>query len=214
MGKHEGVQEERKLPGNGVEAVSWTAAPPGVRAILAAWGAPGDAASLLPRERDPQALLVCYRDIAAAGTATRTALALLLENATLNAEFGLWEDLRREARAVLQWLAPLARSGALEIAQGIQYDIQQDARHAAEQNSTQASDKDFEQDAEQESLHDAARVAGGDAAIDGAIDGAIDAAIPPAAALHPARAQPAPAWPTSPVPPAPPCTFQGSAAIA
>ena len=86
---------------------AWAAmpAPPAVRAILAAWAEPGDGAPLLPRERDPAALLACYRDIVAARAPGRLALALLQENARLNADFGLWSELRREARVVLQWLA-------------------------------------------------------------------------------------------------------------
>ena len=116
MGTRDGIWDGDNLLWCAVEQAAWAGipAPASVRAIMVAWSEPGDAASLLPRERDPAILLACYRDIAAARAPTRFALALLWENARLNAEYGLWTDLRREARLVLAWLAPLTASGALQ----------------------------------------------------------------------------------------------------
>lgn len=116
MGTREGVWDGETLLWSAVEQAAWAAlpAPPAVRAILRAWAAPGDAAPLLPRERDPAALIACYGEIAAARPVTRAALSLLQENAALNGQFGLWADLRAEAQAVLRWLAPLTASGALD----------------------------------------------------------------------------------------------------
>lgn len=110
MGRREGVWGDGMLSWSGVELAAWAAlpAPPAVRAILADWAAPGDPAPLLPRERDPAALLACYRALVARRPVSLAALALLRENAQLNSEFGLWRELRGEAAAVLRWLAPLA----------------------------------------------------------------------------------------------------------
>lgn len=119
MGMREGVWDGDTLLWGAVEQAAWAAlpAPPTVRAIVQDWAAPCDPAPLLPRERDPAALIACYRDISAARPVTRAALSLLYENAALNAQFGLWADLRREAHAILHWLAPLAASGALHCAE-------------------------------------------------------------------------------------------------
>ena len=110
MGRQGELWGDGTLAWSGVELAAWAAlpAPPPVRAILKQWTTPGDPAPLLPRGRDPAALLACYRALSARRRVSLAALALLRENAELNSQFGLWRELRSEADIVLRWLAPLA----------------------------------------------------------------------------------------------------------
>ncbi len=90
--------------------------PAPIRVILDAWAQEHDPAPLLPRGANVLALRACYRGLARPGAPVRVrraALLMLHANAAANAQFGMWTDLRAEARALLAWLAPIIAADPL-----------------------------------------------------------------------------------------------------